>query len=151
MGRGFQITFKVPEIKATLDQLNAYNGKERLRVENVIQSSTKNIARGARNRVPVRTGNLKKKISSRFNRVGKYGPYGTVSARRPYAHLVEFGAKGTTVAPKNKKAMTIDEYGIRRYAQKAKIPARKERPYMRPAFEDEKPKLIRDLKGAVQP
>lgn len=150
--RGFRVDFKVPELGAALNQINAYDGKARLGIENAVRHSTKEIGAGMRRRVSVKTGNLKKRIKTRFSR-NKFGGsvQGEAAAVTPYAHLVEFGAKATIVRPKNKKALAIDAYGYRRYAMKAVIPARRARPYARPAFEDEKPNLIRAISEAVKP
>ena len=153
MSRGFRVYFDVPELEQTLGQLKAYDGKAALKVEEAVSTSTKNIAKGARQRVPVRSGKLKKSIRSRFD---KRAVTGYVQARQPHAHLVEFGAKGATVEPKSKKALKIPwsggmGVGGTYFAASAKIPARKERPFMRPAFEDEKPELIKALKEAVKP
>ena len=148
MSRGFRVNMSVPEIGKTLDQLSVYDGKARLRVEQTIQQSTKAIGAGAKQRVPVRSGKLKKKIGTRFE---KRGATGVVAAKTPYAHLVEFGAKAAVVKPVNKKAMRIDANGIRRFATEVSIPARAERPFLRPAFENEKPTLIRNLAEAVKP
>ncbi|HBR33188.1 MAG TPA: hypothetical protein DD734_01030, partial [Firmicutes bacterium] len=104
MSRGFRVYFDVPELEQTLGQLKAYDGKTALKVEEAVSASTKNIAKGARQRVPVRSGKLKKSIRSRFD---KRAVTGYVQARQPHAHLVEFGAKGATVGPDSKKALKI--------------------------------------------
>lgn len=148
MSRGFRVNMSVPEIGRTLDQISVYDGKARLRVERTIQQSTKAIGAGARQRVPVRSGKLKKKISTRFENKGATG---IVAAKTPYAHLVEFGAKAATIKPATKKAMMIDANGIRRFATQVSIPVRAEHPFMRPAFENEKPTLVRNLAEAVKP
>lgn len=147
-GRGFRVYFDVPELEKTLSQIKAYDGKTALRVEEAIDISTKNIANGARRRVPVRSRQLKKSIGSRFD---KKTVTGYVTARKPHAHLVEFGAKSATVKPERKKALKIPWSGGTYFAAKADIPARRERPFMRPAFEDEKPKLIKRVREAVRP
>ena len=152
-GYNFNVYMDVPELQKTLDQIKAFDGKSRLKIEEAVSTSTKNIAKGARQRVPVRSGKLKKSIRSRFD---KRAVTGYVQARQPHAHLVEFGAKGATVEPKSKKALKIPwsggmGVGGTYFAASAKIPARKERPFMRPAFEDEKPELIKALKEAVKP
>lgn len=152
-GRGFRVYFDVPELEKTLSQIKAYDGKTALRVEEAIDISTKNIANGARRRVPVRSRQLKKSIGSRFD---KKTVTGYVTARKPHAHLVEFGAKSATVKPERKKALKIPwsgglGVGGTYFAAKADIPARREHPFMRPAFEDEKPKLIKRVREAVRP
>lgn len=152
MSRGFRVNMSVPELGRALQQISAYDGKAALGIENAVHSSTKAIGVGARQRVSVKTGNLKKKIRTRFSR-NKYGrglTEGAVAGVTPYAHLVEFGAKATVVKPKTKKALAIDAFGYRRYAKKAHIPKRAEHPFMRPAFENEKPNLIRNIAEAVK-
>ena len=151
--RGFRVNFSVPELGQALDQINKYDGKSRMGIENAVQNSTKAIGTGMRQRVSVVSGRLRKRIRTRFS-ANKYGRgliEGAAAAVTPYAHLVEFGAKATIVRPKNKKALAIDAYGYRRYATKAVIPARRARPYARPAFEAEKPNLIRAISEAVKP
>lgn len=148
MGRGFYVKFDVPEIQNTLNQVSSYKGKTLSKIENAVQRSTKAIRKGAVSRIHSETGKLKKKTTSSFD---KKTVTGTIRSKSPVAHLVEFGAKATTVTSKSKKALTIDEFGNRNYARKANIPVRRARPYMRPAFEDEKPTLIRGLEDAVKP
>ena len=120
--RGFRVDFKVPELGEALKQIGAYDGKARLRIENAVKTSTRAISRGARQRVPVLTGTLKKSIGARFDAKNCVG---TIAAKSPPAHLVEFGHGGSGPAP--------------------------EHPFMRPAFENEKPELIRAIKEAVKP
>lgn len=153
MSRGFRINFSVPELSKTLSQISAYDGKTAIKIENAVRGSTKNICSGAKKRVPVRTGALKKSISSQFD---QRTVTGYVAARKPHAHLVEFGARAAKTVPDTKKALKIPwlggmGVGGTYFAKSANIPARRERPYMRPAFEDEKPNLIRKIKEAVKP
>jgi pectin methylesterase-like acyl-CoA thioesterase len=150
-GRGFQVNFSVPELSEAIAQIGAYDGRTAAKVEKAVQTATKNIGAGARRRVPVKSGDLKKSISTRFD---SKSITGYVAARKPHAHLVEFGAKGATEKPETKKALKIPSPGLgvaSMYAASADIPARREHPYMRPSFEDEKPNLIRGVKEAVKP
>lgn len=160
--RDFRIYFDVPELGEAIRQIGAYDGKAATRIENAVKQATKNIKEGAKARVPVRTGALKKSISARFHRksVTGYVKAGSYNGGRgggvPYAHLVEFGAKATTVKPVKAKALNIgppgaEAAGLNEFARKVQIPKRNERPFMRPAFEEEKPNLIRAVKEAVQP
>lgn len=152
-GRGFRVNFSVPELSEALSKIKAYDGQTAQKIETVVQKSTKNISDGAKRRVPVKTGSLKKSISTRFD---AKGPTGYVAARKPHAHLVEFGAKGATEKPDKKKALKIPwsggmGVGGTYFAKSANIPVRREHPYMRPAFEDEKPNLVKGIKEAVKP
>lgn len=151
-GRGFQINFSVPELSEAINKIGSYDGKTALKIENQVQTSGKNIRGGAVRRVRVRTGYLKKHISTRFD---KKTITSFISAKAPHAHLVEFGAKAAVTKPDTKKALKIPWRGMgvegMYFAKSAQIPQRKAYPYMRPAFEAEKPNLIRGLKEAVKP
>ena len=156
MARGFRVNMSVPELGQALNKIDAYDGKSRQGIENAVQNSTKAISAGARRRVPVKTGRTKKSITSRFSR-NKYGRglvEGESVTKQPHAHLLEFGARATVSTPKTKKAMKIGYSGtgvsLKYFAARANIPARRPRPFMRPAFEDEKPNLIRAIGEAVK-
>ena len=142
MSRDFVVTIRVPELQKALKQVEAYDQNTRSRIGSAVQHSTNAIADGARRRVSVRTGRLIKKIGADYN---SQKLEGTVTAKTPYAHLVEFGAKGATVAPKKKKALHFGG----RFAASANIPERKAKPFLRPAFEAEKPNLVNALNEAV--
>nr|WP_255711155.1 HK97-gp10 family putative phage morphogenesis protein [Pelosinus baikalensis] len=96
-----------------------YDAKTQAKIRLAIRKSLRNIKRGAKRRVPVRTGELSSKITDTFDMKSASG---SVSANTFYAHIPEFGSKYV-----------------------------KARPYMRPAFEDEKPSLIKGIKDAVKP
>lgn len=153
-GYGFRVNFSVPELSETVRQIKYYDGKTALKVEEQVKKSTRVIGDGARRRVRVLSGDLKKSISTRFDAKTITG---YIAARQPYAHLVEFGAKATVTKPtRQRKALKIPwkgglGIGGMYYATKADIPKRRERPFMRPAFEEEKPNLIKGIKEAVKP
>lgn len=134
------------DLTKALNGISAWDGKTRLGIENALQDGTKNIARGARQKVSQRTGKLKKSIKSGFDR---RKPEGTVRAKTPYAHIVEFGAKAHIVRPKNKKALTVVAGGEVIFRKSAKIPARKGRPFIEPSFEAEEPKIVSSMKKVL--
>ena len=138
----------VPELQDALDQISAYDGKTGKKLEDAVRSSTRAIAKDAKRRVPVKSGHLKKRIVSRFDAKTITG---YVRAKSPVAHLVEFGAKAALEVPKKQRALRIDEFGIRRFAMKAHIPTRKPKPFLQPAFDAEKPNLVKHIKDAVKP
>jgi hypothetical protein len=59
-------TVKVPEgeLSKAIRQISAWDGKTSLRVEAVLKNGTNAVAREARQRVPVRSGKLKKSIKT---------------------------------------------------------------------------------------
>lgn len=161
MSRSFRVNMSCPELGKAIEQISAYDGRTALKVENAIQFGAKNIASGAKRRVPVKSGSLKKSIVSRFSR-NKYGTgkiEAEVAARQPHAHLVEFGARATVVKPKTKKALRIvdrgmvegtgGQYGFA-FAESVTIPRRNAKPFLRPSFEAERESLIRNVKNALK-
>lgn len=127
MAKGFYVNFKVTELNDVLKDMGKYDAKTAMKIEAAVSTSTKAIGKGARQRVAVDSGDLRKSIRTSFN---TQKVTGTISAKQYYAHFVEFGAKA--VPSRN-------------------IPKRSERPYMRPAFEQEKPNLIKAVTEAVKP
>jgi len=121
-GRGFYVNFKCPELEQAVKDIGKYDAKTALKIENQIQESTRNIRRGVLSRIHDVTGYLRKHTTSNFNRLKLEG---VVREKAPHAHLVEFGHKGPAPAP--------------------------EHPTMRPAFEEERPNLIRGLEEAIKP
>lgn len=148
MSRGFYVNFSVPGLDQELSKLKTYDGKSTLGVENAIAGSTKNIAKGTRQRMQVRTGRTKKSVKDKFD---KRKMTGIVRVRSPVAHLLEFGAGAAIARPTKKKAMTIDEFGLRRYATEAHIPKREAHPSIGPAFESEKGNLLKNVREAIKP
>lgn len=152
--RGFRVRYKVPELQEALKSISAYDSKTAAEIENTVYESTKNIHTEARRLVPVQSGDLKKRISWRFN---KLKVTGTVAARRPHAHLVEFGAAAATEIPTRKKALTLGGKtygpllpGHTHFAAKVDIPKRQAKPFMDPSYKKEVPNLIHNLKRVIK-
>lgn len=113
------IEFDRPSVKQALGNFSNYDTKTRRRIAAAIEKSMKAVERGAERRVPVRTSELKKHITTSFDpRTMK----ASIMANEFYAHFSEFGTKTEAAQP-----------------------------YMRPAYEAERPNLIKGIKDAVQP
>lgn len=156
------------ELRKALDSIALYDRQSFKRIEKAVEDGTKAIERGARRRVPIRSGSLKKSI---FSRMDRKDVAGYVGAKAPHAHLVEHGVKEKTVDLKDpgtlsmrrkRKGVTVmplkgakpsTKPGARNtgFATKFTIPARAKRPFMSPAFEEERPKIVRSFEQAVQP
>ena len=136
------------ELQDALRSISAYDAKSRLRIEAAVEKSVKEMARLAKSRVPVKSGALKKSVFSSFRKLGCSGYFG---AKAPHAHLVEFGVRAAVAKPKKKEALRIVDTSLSRFSEEAEIPARGNRPFVRPSYEQERPELMRELKKAVQP
>lgn len=152
----FVITAKSEGLGECLKDISKYNARCRLAVEDALRRGTKQVAKGARRRVPVDSGGLKKSITSSFKTTTLVG---YARAKKPHAHLVEFGAKGVdNVRPKKGKYLRIPTSELTRYKGNAKyifvksvdIPERKPRPFMIPAFRDNESKIVADVKKGLE-
>ena len=122
MSRGFQVRFDCPELRNVLANMDRYNARQAVKIENAVQASTKAIKKGILRRIHDHSGYLRKHTVSSFN---KNTVTGVIREKAPHAHLVEFGHGGPAPAP--------------------------EHPTMRPAYEEEKGNLIRNLAEAIRP
>ena len=146
MGAGdFIVKVKIAEseINKAIKQVSIYDTKKMLEIENIQKSATKSIIKRAQQRINNKTGNLKKSGKTDYN-----NRTGTAFARfkAPHAHLVEFGAKATTSTPQNRKVLKMGD----RYFKKAKIPARRPRPFLFPAYQETYPEVLRDIKEVLK-
>ena len=144
-GEGFKIeTNFSQEVQSALSNIKNYNERTQAAIESSIRETGKNIRERAQRKVPVRTGKLKQSIKAHFDERKLIGQTYT---KRPTAHLMEYGAKESLSMPRKSKGINIPGIGYRKFAN---IPARRAQPFMTPAFEEEKPVLIRAIRKAVE-
>lgn len=152
MSNDFRIYYNVPELGRALQQIGAYNGAARMRIEKAVKDSTFEVKKGAKQRVRRRTGKLAETISASFNARNvqgtiKAGSYiGSARGGAPYAHLVEFGTRPHTIRAQKGKYMEVEG----KLVKEVHHPGAKEHPFMRPAYQNEEPKLIENIKKAVR-
>ena len=140
----FTVNLGIKDLERKLAEINNYGTQAQAKIHSAVQTSTTNIMLGAKRRVPVKSGELVKNITMKYDGAKNIG---VVKAKSPHAHLIEYGVKAVHETPSTKKALKIGD----RFAASANIPARKEHPFMRPAFEDEKPNLIKNIEAAIKP
>ncbi|MDT8900069.1 HK97 gp10 family phage protein [Anaeroselena agilis] len=144
----FTVNLGINDLQRTLGAFKSYDAKTQERLRATVQSSTSAIMLGAKRRARVRSGGLVKNISMTYDGTRNIG---TVRAKSPHAHLMEYGARAAKVRPDRKKALHSSALTGSGFAASANIPARKAYPFMRPAFEDEKPNLVRSAAAVVKP
>ena len=140
----FRVNLGINDLQRQLGNIAKYDTETQGKMRDAVRKSTENIMLGAKRRAPVRSGKLIRKINMKYDGVKNEG---CVSAKSPYAHLVEFGARSADEEPKSKSALHGGIIGG--FAARVKIPKRREHPYLRPAFEAEKPNLVRSITEAV--
>ena len=149
MGRSYITTLSDAELTRCIKQIKAFDGRSRLGVEKALKNGTRRVRDGAARRVAVRSGELKRSLRSGFSKAKLEG---VVKAKQPYAHLVEYGAKACFAKPKKSgiRALKIHFKGKTVYSKSARIPERKARPFLAPAFEAEAPRIIADVKKEIE-
>lgn len=130
-----------------LKQINAWDGKARLAVENVLKKGTKDIRRDAASRAASKSGALKKSLKTRFKAAKCQGE---VYTKLPYAHIVEYGAKEHVMVPKNKKAIRFFVGSEPVFAKKVKIPKYTAKPYLKPAYDYHAPDIVKNIGRVVR-
>lgn len=151
------VRVKSGSAKEVFSNLKKYDEKTREKLGKAVNRSLNAIRRGAKTRIHSVSGLLSRRIKKTYD---SNVLSGTVRSTAPHAHLIEFGTRaigetGSKAKPLSKnpvqakgKAMVIPGIGFRKsYKHKGM----KARPYMRPSFESERPKYIRNIEKAVKP
>ena len=136
------ITDRSAAISTAVMGIERYSLRTQENIKKALRESTLAVHKGAMDRVPERTGELKKSITMRLSSSGLSG---YVLAKSKYAHLVEFGAGPAFIEPKRKKALYFNGH----FSAYAFLPERKPRPFLKPAAEQEKGRLEKRIREAV--
>lgn len=141
-----RITCKTKGVQEVIANLKKYDEKTQQKIGDVVNTSLKNIAKGARSRLPQsKTGNLRKGLKKKYS---KKATGGTVTSKAAHSHLIEFGTRPHKIAVKNKKVLS-DERTI--FGKEVMHPGTKPRPFLQPAYYAERSNYIEGLKKAVKP
>lgn len=140
-----KISCKMEGAQTVINNLKKYDDDTKAKIGKAVNKSLNAIRRNAKNKIHSRTGNLKKGIRKNFDaRVTS----GTVRSRAPHAHLVEFGTKAKgVVKPRSAKAFRLPNgYMAKSFVHRGM----KARPYLKPAYHEQKHKYVADLQKAVE-
>lgn len=129
-------------------EVASLSGKSEDKIKEVLKNSAFNIESNAKKNInsnkSVKTGHLIRSISTDVK-----GLEATIhTSNLKYAPMVEFGTRAHIIRPKSKKALYWK--GAKRPVKQVSHPGSKAKPYLIPAFEDEKDKFINDLKEAIE-
>ena len=124
------------------------SSKSEDKVKDVLKNSAFKIESKAKKNInsnkSVKTGHLMRSVSTDVK-----GLEATIhTSNLKYAPMVEFGTKAHIIRPKSKKALYWK--GASRPVKQVSHPGSKAKPYLIPAFEDEKDNFINDLKEAIE-
>jgi HK97 gp10 family phage protein len=172
-------TFDITNISEVLGKLQSFDKKVQQDVKDEVNASALNIQSGAKRLAPVNLGQLRNSIYLKEQKVDK-GFVFTIGSSASYAPYVEFGTGGKVSIPagfeqlasgfKGKKAGTFKDMvealtlWVRRkgigggndksiaYAIAISILRKgmRPQPFLIPSFEAEKPKMINNIKKAIE-
>ena len=113
-------------------------------VRKVVKNSAFNIERNAKSSASVKTGHLRRSISTKMGDMEA-----TIhTSNLKYAPMVEFGTRPHIIRAKNKKALYWK--GVSHPVKQVNHPGSKAKPYLIPAFEKEVPYFVEKLKEAIE-
>jgi HK97 gp10 family phage protein len=172
-------TFDITNISEVLGKLQSFDKKVQEDVKDEVNASALNIQSGAKRLAPVNMGQLRNSIYLKEQKVDK-GFVFTIGASASYAPYVEFGTGGKVSIPqgfeelasgfKGKKAGTFKDMveALTLWVRRKGIGGGKDKsvayaiaisilkkgmrpqPFLIPAFEAEKPKMINNIKKAIE-
>ncbi|CAL1518202.1 HK97-gp10 family putative phage morphogenesis protein [Chitinophaga sp. MM2321] len=139
MAKGF-ISFEMSGLKEVLSELNHLEKAVIDNVDGYLTASANIISRDAKRAVPKDTGGLSNAISATHIKPLDHG----VVAQKHYGPYVEFGTGGLVDVP-----VGLEDYAIQFKGQgirEVNLPAR---PFLFPAYEEERKKLIEKIKKSL--
>ena len=148
MAKGNMVHVSLKEIKNEFRKIGQINDKQRTQLNTVFRSATNAVFEHAKRRVPQRR-DISAKSSLKGSLVQEYDSNkmeGIVRAKAPHAHLIEFGVKPALSYPIKKNNLAMMHNGHVITPHNAMIPGRPAQPFLRPSFEQEKPRIISEVK-----
>jgi HK97 gp10 family phage protein len=172
-------TFDIGNLSEVLKRLDTLDAKVQQEVKDEISASALNIQSGAKRLAPVNFGQLRNSIYLKEQKVQK-GVVFTVGAKASYAPYIEFGTGGKVSIPagfeqlasgfKGKKAGTFKDMvqALTLWVRRKGIGGGKDKsiayaiaisilrkgirpqPFLIPAFQTEKPKLIKNILNVLK-
>ena len=138
-------------IKINADELNKFSveviklsNEVEEDVKKVVKNSAFNIERNAKSSASVKTGHLRRSISTKIGDMEA-----TIhTSNLKYAPMVEFGTRPHIIRAKNKKALYWK--GATHPVKQVNHPGSKAKPYLIPAFEKEKDQFLEKLKEVIR-
>ncbi len=146
-GRAIHANIEEAVYKCTKD-IEKYSREAQEGIKRAIENGVKSVHAAAVTKAPGgRTGNLRAGIKMSITTIGNKAG-GNVRSTAPHGHLVEFGTKPRLVQNRPGKRAMVIHGSIRRGPWMAGAMPKK--PFMRPAIEQERPKIEEAIRRAVE-
>lgn len=141
------ISMEIEGLDEAIKKLKLYDNKSSLAIARSIRKGGVNIQNNAKSKARVKTGTLRDNIKAKMSTTKLQSAVRVDYRKAPHAHLIEYGVAESYVKPSRKKALKING----RFAKGAvKIPKRRARPFLRPAFDIEKPRVETEIKKVLR-
>ncbi len=141
------VTASSAAIRRAIGQIRWYDANSRLGAERAIHSAVRRMAYRAKASVPRGRGVLRDSIYYSMKKALLRGEFG---AKKPHAHLVEYGTTAHKTVLKNRKALRFNVGGKELFRHSTQVPSIRGRPFMKPAYEAEEPKFLADIEKVLR-
>lgn len=155
---------KAEGVEACLESLATKNKKVRAGVRKALRRGGSRVRRSAKQKVGRKTGNLKKSIIQKNYKLSVHVIASRGLTKKGdrlkgyHAHLVEYGHKGSSIRPVNRKALRLPRLtrtgrvskrgGI--FVARANAGPAAPHPFMRPALKEQEPSIVADINKNTQ-
>ena len=133
------------EIYKAMEDIQNYDDRTQKAIRGVIDRGTTGVYNAVTSRAPRGpTNNLRIGIHKELNGPGTQG---TIWSKAPHTHLIELGTKERIVYPVRFKALHNAGHFTRGIIRAGRV---RPRPFMRPAIEQERPKIESEMEEALR-
>ncbi|WP_443683310.1 HK97 gp10 family phage protein [Phascolarctobacterium faecium] len=149
------VAVDIKTVKAIMQNHKIFDQNVQKQLEKITNRSLGKISRGAKQRVSsrgvrVNSGGRKLDLKSRITvqraKLSKGRAGGIVWSKAPHSHLVEFGTKSHILVPEGKTIKIGDNF----VSGPIKHPGSKPKPFLQPAYLQERKVYIDNIKAAVR-
>lgn len=143
-----KVSVKVKGMEELVRNLSVLQVSAKVRVAEAVRETSKELRKEARTRVPRKSGAFAKRIRTKFSKdqlTARTAAFARSGRPHPLSHIIEFGTKPHSLAPKAKRALTIGDG----FAASAQHPGTAAKPWLFPSFEAVKPKYVSLLEKAL--
>lgn len=138
------IDIDISQLNKAIKKIKAWETEKIQAVKDTVNESALNVQKGAKRRCPVDTGRLRSSITIQPYNGGFTMQVGT---NVKYAPSVEFGTGPRVIRAKRKKALYWP--GASHPVKKVTLPPQPAKPFLFPAWEEEKPRFVSALKEVL--
>jgi len=142
------ITFKILGGESLIKKFDSIGAEMTHKIETAIKSGALILQNEAKKKTPYRTGTLRRSIHIETLKKSGSDVEVAVGTDVSYAKSVEFGSGPRIIRPKTKKALFWP--GAAHPVRLVHHPGTKAHPYLRPALDDNKEKILQEIRTCMR-